>query len=60
VITILSDSLTLIAVLFMMFYSSWQLTPVTLTVLPLLLIWHIFSRKGSENHLRMFETRSRG
>lgn len=34
VITILSDLLTLIAVLTMMFYSSWQLTLVTLSVLP--------------------------
>lgn len=46
VITILSDLLTLIAVLFMMFYSSWQLTLVTLTVLPLLLISAYFFKEG--------------
>jgi len=46
VITILSDLLTLIAVLCMMFYSSWQLTLVTLSVLPLLLIAAYFFKEG--------------
>jgi len=46
VITILSDLLTLIAVLSMMFYSSWQLTLVTLSVLPLLLVSAYFFKEG--------------
>ncbi|MBX7140079.1 MAG: ABC transporter ATP-binding protein/permease [Chitinophagales bacterium] len=46
VITILSDLLTLIAVLTMMFYSSWQLTLVTLSVLPILLIAAYIFKEG--------------
>ena len=46
VITILSDLLTLIAVLSLMFYSSWQLTLVTLSVLPLLLIAAYIFKEG--------------
>jgi len=46
VITILSDLLTLIAVLCVMFYSSWQLSLVTLSVLPLLLIAAYFFKEG--------------
>src|ERR1700704_566697 len=46
VITILSDLLTLIAVLFTMFYVSWQLTLVTLSVLPLLLVAAYFFKEG--------------
>ncbi|MFI5134454.1 MAG: ABC transporter ATP-binding protein [Chitinophagales bacterium] len=46
VITILSDLLTLIAVLFMMFYSSWRVTLVTLTVLPLLLFAAYVFKEG--------------
>lgn len=37
VITIISDLLTIVAVLTVMFYSSWQLTLVCLSVLPVLL-----------------------
>ncbi|MEO5675171.1 MAG: ABC transporter ATP-binding protein [Chitinophagales bacterium] len=46
VITILSDLMILIAVLGWMFYSSWQLTLVTLSVLPLLLIAAYFFKEG--------------
>jgi len=46
VITILSDLLTLIAVLFMMFYSSWRVTLVTLTVLPILLFAAYVFKEG--------------
>ncbi len=46
IITILSDLLTLIAVLIMMFYSSWQLSLVTLSVLPLLLVAAYIFKEG--------------
>lgn len=46
VITILSDLLTIAAVLAVMFYSSWQLTLVCLTVLPVLLIAAYIFKEG--------------
>jgi ATP-binding cassette subfamily B protein len=46
VITILSDLLTIVAVLSVMFYSSWQLTLVCLSVMPLLLIAAYFFKEG--------------
>lgn len=46
VITILSDLLTIIAVLTMMFYSSWQLTLVSLSVLPILLVAAYIFKEG--------------
>ena len=46
VITILSDLLTIIAVLSMMFYSSWQLTLVCLSVLPILLVAAYIFKEG--------------
>ncbi|MEO6167742.1 MAG: ABC transporter ATP-binding protein [Chitinophagales bacterium] len=46
VITILSDLLTIIAVLAMMFYSSWQLTLVSLSVLPILLVAAYIFKEG--------------
>lgn len=46
VITILSDLLTIVAVLAMMFYSSWQLTLVCLSVLPVLLVAAYIFKEG--------------
>jgi ATP-binding cassette subfamily B protein len=46
VITILSDLLTLTAVLAVMFYVSWPLTLVTLSVLPLLLLAAYIFKEG--------------
>jgi ATP-binding cassette subfamily B protein len=46
VITILSDLLTLIALLTVMFYESWQLTLMVLSVLPLLLVAAYFFKEG--------------
>lgn len=46
VITILSDLLTIIAVLSVMFYSSWQLTLVCLSVFPVLLIAAYIFKEG--------------
>ncbi|MGB3077309.1 MAG: ABC transporter ATP-binding protein [Chitinophagales bacterium] len=46
VITILSDLLTIVAVLSVMFYSSWQLTLVCLSVLPILLVAAYIFKEG--------------
>ena len=46
IITIFSDLLTIIAVLGIMFYNSWQLTLISLTVLPLLLIAAYVFKEG--------------
>lgn len=46
IITIFSDLLTIIAVLAIMFYSSWRLTLISLTVLPLLLIAAYVFKEG--------------
>jgi ATP-binding cassette subfamily B multidrug efflux pump len=46
IITILSDLLTIIAVLAVMFYSSWALTLVCLSVLPILLVAAYIFKEG--------------
>lgn len=46
VITILSDLLTIVAVLLVMFFSSWQLTLVCLSVMPLLLVSAYIFKEG--------------
>ena len=45
-VTILADLLTLLAVMFMMFYTSWKLTFVILSVFPLL-VWGSYKFKES-------------
>ena len=46
IITIFSDVLTIIAVLGIMFYNSWKLTLISLTVLPFLLIAAYIFKEG--------------
>jgi ATP-binding cassette subfamily B protein len=46
VITILSDLLTIVAVLLVMFFSSWQLTLVCLSVMPILLVSAYIFKEG--------------
>ncbi|MFZ1495423.1 MAG: ABC transporter ATP-binding protein, partial [Saprospiraceae bacterium] len=56
IITIVADILTLVVVLFMMFYTSWKLTLVCLTVLPILLIASYVFKEKVKNAFEIVRT----